>query len=122
MGIIMFLRILPVLLLLSVPAAAQNVKPHACDKTTVVTGGSAVVAISGPVNGYYIVNPLTTIDEGIGTVEPLYVDTTTTATTTGSGTNTALAPGQPFYGIGGSNVAVSVNAATSSHAFSCVRW
>lgn len=110
------------LLLLPATAQAQVTKPRACNNTTVVTGGTAVVAISGASNGYYIANPASATDQGLGSTEALYVDTTQAATTAGSGTNAALAAGQPFYGIAGSNVSVSVNAASSGHAFTCVRW
>jgi hypothetical protein len=119
----MFLRVLAILLLTALPLYAQTVTPRACGgATSVTTGGAAVVALTGKVNGYYIVNPLSATDQGIGAVEPLYIDTTTTATTTASGTNAALAPGQPFGGIFGSTTNVSVNAATSGHNFTCVRW
>lgn len=106
----------------ALPAFAQTTAPRACDATTVVTGGTAVTAISGKTNGYYIQNPLSTTDEGVTPVEPLYVDPTKAATTTGSGTNSAIAAGQAYSGIGLSSVNVSVNAATSGHAFVCVRW
>jgi hypothetical protein len=122
----MLLRVLAVLLLTTLPWSgidAQTFNPRACGGATVVTtGGAAVVALTGKVNGYYIVNPLSATDHGLGAVEPLYIDTTTTATTTASGTNAALAPGQPFGGIFGSNTNVSVNATTSGHNFTCVRW
>ncbi len=122
----MIFRILAALLLTAIPIygiAAQTVTPRACGgATSVATGGTAVVALTGKVNGYYIVNPLSATDQGLGAVEPLYIDTTTTATTTASGTNAALAPGQPFGGIFGSSTNVSVNAASSGHNFTCVRW
>lgn len=103
-------------------AQAQTVKPRACNATTVATGGTAVVAISGQVGGYYIANPATAADQGLGSTEQLYVDPTKTATLSGNGTNAPLVAGQPFYGVGGTNVSVSVNAASSGHTFTCVRW
>ena len=107
---------------LSVPAFAQiPPQPRACNTTTVATGGTAVTAISGPYNGYFIVNPLSATDEGVA-VEPLYVDPTTTATGTGNATNSALAPGQPYYASTPGVGPVSVNAASSGHKFTCVRW
>ena len=112
-----------IFLLLSINVAGgQPFRPRACDVTTVSTGGTAVTAISGPVNGYYIFNPLLAVDQGIGAAEPLYIDTVGTATTSGNATNSAIAPGQAFYGIGLTNTTVSVNAATTGHAFTCVRW
>jgi len=111
------------LVLLPVVAHAQiYLQWHACNTTTVTTGGTAVTAIVGPFNGYYIVNPLTTTDEGIATVEPLYVDPTTTATTTANVTNSALPAGSPFYASAPGIGPISVNAATSGHKFTCVRW
>ncbi len=116
-----FLVIIALLDLASTGAYAQQVTPRACDVTTVLTGGTAVDAITGPTNGYYIMNPLSAGDQGV-TAESLYVDPTTTATTTGNATNAVLAPGQPFYGVGSSSVSVSVDAATTGHKFTCVRW
>lgn len=104
------------------PAHAQQVTPRAGTTTTVATGGTAVTAMSGPSNGCYIVNPLTATDQGLGSVEPLYIDPTTTATTTGSTTNTAIAPGQTWFCVPYSTLPVSVNAASSGHAFVVVRW
>lgn len=117
-------------LLMPLAAAAQQVTPHACNATTVTTGGTAVIAIQGPANGFYISNPLTTGDEGIGAVEPLFVDPVNTATTTGNGTNQAVAAGSVYPGSanpgsatgGGVSGNVTVNAATSGHKFTCVRW
>ena len=106
--------------LAALPAAA--VSPAAGNTATVVTGGTAVIALAGPANGCYIVNPLTTPDAGIGSTEPLYVNPATTATTTGNGTNTAIAPGQVWFCVPYSATNVSVNAATSGHKFVVVRW
>ncbi len=103
-------------------AQAQSVTPRACAVTAITTGGTAVTVLTGPANGYYVFNPLSATDQGIVSAEALYIDPTQTAVTTGSGTNASLAPGQVFYGIGSSSLGVSVNAATSSHAFTCVRW
>lgn len=108
--------------LLALPAGAQQTNPRGGMTFTVATGGTAVTVMSGPSNGCYIVNPLTTTDEGISPVEPLYIDPTTTATTTGNTTNTAVAPGQPWFCIPNSSLPVSVNAATTGHKFVVVRW
>jgi len=103
-------------------ARSQELVPHACNASSVATGGTSTTAISGAYNGYFILNPLSATDEGIGAVEPLYVNPTGTATVTGYGSTTALAPGTPFYGVPNSNVSVGVNAASSGHNFVCVRW
>jgi len=108
--------------LCAVGARAQQVVPHACNASSVVTGGTSTTAISGAYNGYFILNPLSAADEGLGAVEPLYVNPTGAATATGYGSTTALAPGTPFYGVPNSNVSVGVNAASSGHNFVCVRW
>ena len=114
-------RSLAILCLLSGAANAQQVTPRPCDNTTVAVGGTAVNAIVGPANGYYIVNPLSSGDQGV-TAENLYVDPTATATLNANATNAGLAPGQPFNGIANSKASVSVNAPTSGHKFTCVRW
>jgi len=123
-------RILAALLLALLPGAAgaqttTPVQPRACDVSIVTTGGTAVTALSGPTNGIFLGNGLTATDEGIGTAEPLYFDPTGGAPgTVSNSTVQRLDPGAsvawwvPF----GSTVAVKVNAATSGHKFTCVRW
>ena len=104
-------------------AVAQQVFPAAGLISSITTGGTAQNALTGPANGCYIVNPLTATDQGVMTAEPLYVDPTgTAATTTASVTNTALAPGQPWFCVPYSGKSVSLNAATSGHKFTIVRW
>ena len=113
------------LLLALVPAVAfaqARVAPTGGIVSLVTTGGTAVTVLTGPANGCYITNPLTNTDEGIMTAEALYVDPTTTATTTGNGTTVSLVPGQTWFCPPYSSVAVSVNAASSGHAFVVVRW
>jgi hypothetical protein len=109
---------------LASPAFAQTppspVTPRACDVTTVTTGGTAVTAFTGPSNGYAITNPLSAGDAG--TVEPLQVNPVTTATAAANGTTIALPSGSTFTGPPGSTLGASVNAATSGHKFTCVRW
>lgn len=103
-------------------AHAQQVTPRAGSNYTIGTGGTAITLIAGPTNGCYIFNPLTAADQGIMTAEPYYVDPTTTATTTGNATNTAIAPGQGWFCIPNSTLPVSGNAATTGHIVSMVRW
>lgn len=122
------LSIASILWLASLVGARAQALPHACNgTTTVVTGGTAVTTLTGPVNGGYIVNPATTADQGVSPVENMYVDMTTTATTTGNGTNTTLLPGQALPMPSGTqpispNFKVSVNAPSSGHKFTCVSW
>jgi len=90
----------------------------------VTTGGTAVNAVVGPVNGCYIANPSTATDQGISTAETLYVDPVSTATTAGSITNFGLTSGRAWTCPSAipSGRSVSVNAATNSHKFTVVVW
>lgn len=114
------LAVLP-LVLMPVAALAQNapvpVNPRACLVTTVTTGGTAVTAYSGPVNGFLLKNP-------IAATENLEVNFVGTATTTESGTTYALPAGGTlsFTTMLGASFSLSVNAATSAHAFVCSVW
>jgi hypothetical protein len=103
----------------STPATATPIVGAA---VAVATGGTAVSAVAANANGCVITNPLTTTDQGIGTVEPLYVNPVTTATTTGNTSTFPLAPGQSFNCVPRSTIAVSVNAATTAHKFTVVSW
>jgi hypothetical protein len=108
------------------PAWAQQVQPSGVPSTsyTIATGGTSVIAVTGPVRGCYIQNPPTAADQGIATAENGYVDPTKAATTAGNGSNGALTPGQPWNCPtnlqAGSNV--WINAATSGHKFTVVVW
>jgi hypothetical protein len=102
-------------LLAGPPALAQQVQPRACDTATVVTGGTAVVAVTGPYNGYRISNP-------IGASESLFVDPVGVANTDGTGTTSGVAAGAPFSFSVPAAGDVSVSAATDGHQFACVRW
>lgn len=89
----------------------------------VTTGGTAVTMVTGPVNGGYIGNPLSASDQNIATAEVAYVNPVGTAALNGRGQNSAIQPGGYFTFpkvAAGSNI--SVNAATSGHAFNVVVW
>ena len=90
----------------------------------VTTGGTAVNAVVGPVNGCYIANPSTAADQGISVAETLYVDPVNAATTSGSTTNFGITLGQPWNCPGAipAGKSVSVSAATSGHKFTVVVW
>lgn len=103
-------------------AQTGNVTPFVCPIVSVTTGGTAVKAIPGPVNGAVIANPS-------DATETLFVDQVMTATTTKSGSNYPLAAGQSWYVVphsvgpaGSAPKGVSVNAATSAHSFFCIMW
>ena len=99
-----------------------GVTPAAATASVVTTGGTAVTSVTGPVRGCYITNPTSATDQNIATAENLYVNPVTTATTPGNGTTLTLVPGQSFFCIPGQTTNVSVVAATSSHAFTVVKW
>jgi len=101
---------------------ARSTTPTAGAASAIVTGGTAVTLVTGPVNGCYIVNPLTATDQNIATAEVAYINPVTTATTTGRGTTTTLQPGQSWSCVAGQFTNVSANAATSGHAFVVVQW
>lgn len=105
-------------------ACAQQVAPAQGNLSTVVTGGTAVIAVTGPVRGCYIVDPATATDQGIAAAENGYVDPTKAATLVGNGSNVALVAGQswtcPTSMAPGSSV--WINAATSGHKFVVVVW
>jgi hypothetical protein len=106
------------LLFAPVLALAQGAaQMRAASITTIAVGGTAVVAITGPVRGCYIVNPPLAN-------ESLFVDPITTAGLAASGTTSELVPGQPWSCPGQlpPGVAISVNAATAGHAFNAVVW
>jgi hypothetical protein len=99
--------------------------PAAATTNTVATGATAVTAFSGPCNGGVITNPANGTRQGV-TAEPIYIDMVGTplATEVGAvGTTFAIDTGQSFtIPPLASGVAVKVNAATSGHKFSVVKW
>jgi hypothetical protein len=101
---------------------SAGVTPAAGTASAIVTGGTALVAVTGPVRGCYITNPTSLTDQGIAGAENLYVNPVATATTTGNGTTLTLVPGQSFFCIPGQTTNVSVVAATTGHAFTVVKW
>lgn len=107
------------------PAFAQVTLavPRAGQITTVTTGGTAVNAIDAtPLNGCTITNPLTLGDQGIAAAEPLLVNPVTTATAAANITTVSIPPGSSYSCIPNSNGPVSVNAVTTGHKFTVVRW
>jgi hypothetical protein len=102
--------------------AASPVTPVAGDASVVTTGGAAAVAVVAGPNGGFIVNPFTAVDQGLGAVEQLFVDPVTNALTSAHGTTFALQPGQTWPLIAGQTTPTTVNAVSSGHRFSVVKW
>lgn len=94
--------------------------------TALATAGVAIVAVLGPINGGYIVNPANAAAQKIATAENAYLDMVATPGSTdaaANGTCVLLQPGQDFYLPALSDgVQVKLNAATSAHAFTVVVW
>ena len=86
------------------------------------TPGTAVTAIDPNQAGGYIVNPATATDQGLATVEPLYVNQVASATLQANGTTIALQPGQSYSVIPNTITPVTVSAASPSHKFTAVEW
>lgn len=105
----------------TVKTTALATTPAAGAASAIVTGGVAVTLVTGPVNGCFIVNPLSTTDQGV-TAEVAYVNGVTTATAAGNGTNTNLAAGQSWTCVPGQTTNVSAIAATSGHKFTVQVW
>jgi|SRR6185312_4360267 len=103
-----------------------NLLPRALALSVVATGGTAVVAITGPISGGYIANPPNAASQGIGAAENLYVDmvgTPGSTDATGNGTTSVLGNGASFtLPALAAGVTVKVNAATSGHKFTGTVW
>lgn len=99
------------------------VNPQPGTHSIIVAGGTAVQAVpANPLGGGIITNPLAPGDQGIASVEPLYVSPMGNATLQAHDTTFALAPGQSWQIIPGQMTPTSVNAATDGHRFSVVWW
>lgn len=100
--------------------------PVAAAASAIVTGGTAVTFVTGPINGGYVTNPLNAARQGISVAEPAYISLVGTPGSTdaaANGTTSALDPGQTFaLPALAAGVTVKVNAATSGHKFSVEVW
>lgn len=107
-------------------SSAAPATPAAGAASEVTTGGTAVVALSGPIGGGFVTNPPNAASQGIGAAENLYLDMVGTPGSTdadGNGTTVTLVPGQTFVLPSlATGVSVRVNAATSGHKFSVTKW
>lgn len=96
--------------------------PSAATSSTLTTGGVAQTIVTGAVSGCYVVNPASAGDQGIVAIENIVVNGVTTASATGNGTNSTIAPGQTWACVPGQTTNVSAIAATSGHRISVVKW
>jgi hypothetical protein len=90
--------------------------------SVVAVGGTSVIAIYGQVLGGFIQNPASATNQGIATVENLYVDLIDAAGTSIDPETFVLAPGEYLSVPSGTTLNIWVNAATSGHKFSCVMF
>jgi hypothetical protein len=100
--------------------------PRALDLSTILVGGTAVVAVTGPIYGGFLTNPFSAAAQGVPTAENLYIDMVGVpgaTDATANGTTVLLQPGQnftfPWLAVG---VLVRINAATSGHRVSGEVW
>lgn len=108
--------------------AAPAVTPQAGNASAVVTGGTPVVAVNGPVlNGGFIQNPASAADQGLSQAEDLIINPVNAAAnpnTSGvaNGTNFRVPPGGVWQLIAGQTTQTSVNAASNGHKFSVIQF
>ena len=107
-------------------ASGGGFTPVAGSVSAIATGGASIVAVVGPINGGYIVNPLNLAAQGIAAAENAYIDLVGTPGSTdgaANGTTQLLAPGQIFnLPALAAGVSVRLNAATTGHKFTIVVW
>ena len=104
----------------------QAMIPRALDSWVVTVGGIAIIAVTGPINGGFITNPVNAAAQGIPAAENVYIDMVAVPGATdalASGTTVILQPGQnftlPWLALG---VQVGVNATSSGHKISGEVW
>lgn len=107
-------------------SAPAPVTPAAGTASAIVQGGAALIIVTGPVTGGYIVNPPNLASQGIGAQENLYVDPVAapgSTDTLANGTTRLLLPGDK-YDIPplAAGQVIRANAATSGHKMTVVTW
>jgi hypothetical protein len=105
------------------PPAMANIlpiTPYSGAANTVNFGGSPVIALHGPLTGGIILNGPDLVSQGIGVVEPLYVDITGPAALGQTRTTIPLQPGQYFLVPPGQTTNVWVNAESGGHRFTAI--
>lgn len=105
--------------------AADPVTPVPGAANTVVTGGTAVIAVAANadgIGGCYIQNPYDPADQGLGSAEPIYVSPVAEPGLEGNDFTFRIEPGGTWTGIAGQVTPTWVNATTSGHKFTVVSW
>lgn len=100
--------------------------PRGLSNASLIIGGAALPAVTGPINGGFITNPINSAAQGITNAENLYVDMVAapgSTDATGYGTTVILQPGQNFVLPPlAAGVNVWINAATSGHRITGEVW
>jgi|SRR5581483_11293027 len=107
--------------------ATDPVTPLPGLTSSVATGGTPVNVSDGGDNGGFVQNPASAADQGLGSAEDLIINPVTAAADPNSpgianGTNFRVPPGGTWQFIAGQTTPTSVNAATTGHKFSVVRF
>ena len=107
-------------------SASNGAVPRAGTANVVAIGGTAVVAVIGPISGGYIYNPPNAAAQGIMTAEDINVGMTApplAGDAAGYGTTSVISTGQTLtLPILATGVQVWVNAITAGHRLTVVVW
>ena len=106
--------------------AGAGYTPVVATASAIVTGGTAVTVLTGPIAGGTIANPLSAAAQGIGAAESLYISFVgvpgATDATAGVGT-LILAAGESYtLPALATGVMLKANAATTAHKFTAFSW
>lgn len=107
-------------------AESGGVTPVAGTASAIVTGGTPITIVTGPVNGGYVTNPPNLASQGIAAAENAYlslVGNPGSVDANANGTTSPLIPGQTFaIPALAAGVLLKANAATSGHKLTVVVW
>jgi hypothetical protein len=90
--------------------------------SSINTAGRSVIAANANILGGYIVNPQQAIDQGLPSVEVLFVDATGPAALAESVTTIAIQPGQAYRIPANQTTPVWVNSNSAGHQFTVVAY
>ena len=101
-------------------SVAPAVTPKAGLTDVVGMGGTPVTVAPGGINGGYVTNPASNVDQNLAVAEDLFVDPVGAAGLGGNGTTFRIPPGGTWTMIPGQTTPTTVNANSSGHAFTVV--